>query len=67
MVSDCDIIRWKMDVPVTESKKFEEYFTNIPNNPTLTYSLDSFIKGMFRNGTVSYWNKDYNYLHLSKE
>lgn len=67
MVSGCDIIRWKMDVPVIETKKFEDYFTDTPNNPALTYSLDSFIKGMFKNGTVSFWNKDYNYLHLSKE
>lgn len=66
MTNSCEIVRWKFDVPATEYTKFAEYYTSVPDNPAQTYSLDSFIKGMFKNGIVSFWNKDYNYIHLTK-
>lgn len=67
IAGDCDIIKWTFDIPATEQQKFAEYYTEQPNNPAMSYSLDSFIKGMIRFGTVSYWNKDYNYIHISKK
>ena len=66
MPYDCDILKWYLDIPVTDNSKFAHLFTDTPNSLEQTFSLKEFIIGMFRASLVCTYGKE-NYIHISKQ
>ena len=66
MPYDCDILKWYLDIPVTDNSRFAHLFTDTPNSLEQTFSLKEFIIGMFRASLVCTYGKE-NYIHISKQ
>lgn len=68
MATDSEVIEWSLDLPNTNYGLFQEFFNDAydENDPTKSFSVVDFIKGMFQGGIV---NKDTkpNYILVSKE
>ena len=67
MATDSEVIEWTLEIPDTNYTLFAEFFDNAnqENDPTKSYSLIDFVKGMFCGGLV---NKTLspNYILISK-
>lgn len=67
MSTDSEVLRWTLELPDTDYTLFNEYFENAldENDPTQSYSVIDFVKGMFYGGVV---NKklEPNYILISK-
>lgn len=67
MATDSEVLRWTLELPDTDYTLFNEYFENAldENDPTKSYSVIDFVKGMFYGGVV---NKklEPNYILISK-
>lgn len=67
MVTDSEVIEWSLDLPDTNYSLFNEFFVDAfdENDPTKSYSVKDFIKGMFYGGLT---NKALspNYILISK-
>ena len=67
MATDSEVIEWTLEIPETNYTLFAEFFDNAnqENDPTKSYSLIDFVKGMFCGGLV---NKTLspNYILISK-
>ena len=66
MPYDCDILKWYLDIPVTDNSSSVHLFTDTPNSLEQTFSLKEFIIGMFRASLVCTYGKE-NYIHISKQ
>lgn len=67
MAMDSEVIEWGLNLPESDYTKFAEYFDDSKgeNDVTKSYSLSSFVKGMFFN---SYISRDLrpNYILISR-
>lgn len=67
MATDSEVIEWNLELPDTDYTLFENYLDNTTgeNDPSKSYSLIDFIKGIFHGGLV---NKKLspNYILISK-
>lgn len=67
MVTDSEVIEWNLELPDTDYTLFGDYFDNTTgeNDPSKSYSLIDFVKGIFQGGVV---NKKLspNYILVSK-
>lgn len=67
MQIDSDVLEWTLNLPDTDRNRFNEFLVNAtnPNDPTKSYSLDEFFKGVFVGGIT---NKDIksNFIMVSK-
>jgi hypothetical protein len=67
LISDCDVVEWKLNLPDNDVSEFSPYFTPYDNNDkTKTYSLDNFIRGMFECSVVNKALKE-NYILISRK
>lgn len=68
MATDSEVIEWTLEIPDTNYTLFTEFFDNAnqENDPTKSYSLIDFVKGMFYGGLI---NKTLspNYILISKK
>lgn len=68
MATDSEVIEWTLEIPDTNYTLFTEFFDNASqeNDPTKSYSLIDFVKGMFYGGLI---NKTLspNYILISKK
>lgn len=68
MATDSEVIEWTLEIPDTDYTLFTEFFDNASqeNDPTKSYSLIDFVKGMFYGGFI---NKTLspNYILISKK
>lgn len=66
MPTDSEVIEWTLTLPDTDYTLFSEFCgSNNPNDPTKTYSLEYFLKGIFYGGVVNQQLKS-NYILISK-
>lgn len=66
MATDSEVIEWTLNLPDTDYTLFGEFCgSDNPNDPTKTYSLESFLKGIFYGGVVNQQLKS-NYILVSK-
>lgn len=67
MAMDSEVLEWSLELPDTDYTLFSPYFDNAANvnDPTKSYSVADFVKGMFYGGVV---NKKLNpnYILISK-
>lgn len=67
MVTDSEVIEWTLQIPDSDHSRFAEFFENAneENDPSKSYSLLDFVKGMTQGGLV---NKqlESNYILISK-
>ena len=67
MATDSEVIEWNLELPDTDYTLFAPYFDNTTgeNDPSKSYSLIDFVKGIFQGGVV---NKKLspNYILVSK-
>lgn len=67
MATDSEVIEWNLELPDTDYTLFGSYFDNTTgeNDPSKSYSLIDFVKGIFQGGVV---NKKLspNYILVSK-
>ncbi len=67
MPTESDVIEWTLELPDTNYSLFQEFFDNasVDNDPSKSYSLIDFVKGMFYGGVL---NKTLipNYILVSK-
>jgi hypothetical protein len=67
MKTDSEVIEWKLDLPDTDYTLFNEFFIDATdeNDPSKSYSVIDFLKGIFYGGVV---NKELgsNYILVSK-
>ncbi|MCM1141670.1 MAG: hypothetical protein NC453_24125 [Muribaculum sp.] len=68
MATDSEIIEWNLDLPVTDYTLLNEFFENAndENDPTKSYSVLDFLRGVFNGGIVVKDMKP-NYILVSKE
>lgn len=68
MVMDSDVLEWTLELPDTETLKFSPYIEDAVSgsDPTKSYSVKDFIKGIFYGGIVNKTLKP-NYILISKE
>lgn len=67
MATDSDVIEWTLDLPDTQSDRFEPFFhATDDNDVTKSYSIEQFIDGMFHGGVVNK-NLKPNYILVSKK
>ena len=68
MATDSEVIEWTLDMPDTDYVLFGDYFDNSTGegDPSKSYSLIDFVKGIFQGGIV---NKKLtpNYILVSKK
>ncbi len=68
MATDSEVIEWNLELPDTDCTLFGDYFDNSTgeSDPSKSYSLIGFVKGMFQGGVV---NKKLapNYILVSKK
>ena len=68
MATDSEVLEWTLELPDTDYTLFSEFIENSTNedDPTKSYSVIDFIKGMFYGGVV---NKklEHNYILISKK
>lgn len=68
MATDSEVIEWNLELPDTDYTLFSPFFENATseNDPTKSYSVLDFIKGMFQASVV---NKKLspNYILISKK
>lgn len=67
MPLDMDVLEWSLELPNTEYTLFNEFFENAfdENDPTKSFSVSSFIEGMFY-GTNNNKKLETNYILISK-
>lgn len=65
MAMDSEVIKWSLELPDLDVVKFAPFFGDVESDPTKSYSLDSFIRGIFYGGVT---NKTLppNYILISK-
>lgn len=67
MAMDSEVLEWTLELPDLNKDKFKEFFDNAydENDPTKSFSVDNFVKGIFYGGLV---NKklESNYILISK-
>lgn len=67
MLTESEVIEWTLEIPDTNYSMFLPFFENadVDNNPSKSYSLMDFVKGMFYGGLI---NKtlEPNYILVSK-
>ena len=68
MATDSEVIEWTLDLPVTEFGAMEEFFIGADdeNDPTKSYSVLDFLRGVFQGGLVVHDMKP-NYILVSKK
>lgn len=68
MATDSEVIEWNIDLPATDYTILNEFFENAynENDPTKSYSVLDFLKGIFNGGIVVKDLKP-NYILISKE
>lgn len=68
MPQDADVIEWTLDLPDTDYTLFTEFFDNATEegDPTKSYSVLNFVKGIFQGGVVSKTLPN-NYILISRE
>lgn len=68
MPLDADVIEWNLVLPDNDINLFNDYFENAvdENDPTKSYSLLNFVKGMFYCGTLNTESKK-EYILVTKE
>lgn len=68
MATDSEVVEWNLDLPVTDYTVLNEFFENAndENDPTKSYSVLDFLKGIFNGGIVVKDLKP-NYILISKE
>ena len=68
MATDSEVIEWSLEIPDTNYTLFTEFFNDaiVENDPSKSYSLSDFVKGMFYGGII---NKKLspNYILISKK
>ncbi len=67
MATDSEVIEWNLELPDMDITNFSEYFDNTTgeNDPSKSYSLIDFVKGIFYGGVVNKELKP-NYILVSK-
>lgn len=67
MQSDSEVLEWTLELPDTEYTLFNPFFenANTENDPTKSFSVKDFVKGMFYGGLVNTKLKS-NYILISK-
>jgi len=67
MATDSEVIEWRLELPDTNCALFGEFFENATdeNDPTKSYSVEDFIRGMFHGGVVNRQTEP-NYILVSK-
>ena len=55
MATDSEVIEWTLEIPDTNYTLFTEFFDNAnqENDPTKSYSVIDFVKGMFYGGLIN--------------
>jgi hypothetical protein len=68
MTTDSEVLEWTLDLPDSDCSLFAEFFdgANDENDPSKSYSVPDFIRGMFYGGVVNKKMKT-NYILISKE
>ena len=66
MPMDADVLEWTLELPDLDVTNFSPYMgAQNPNDVSKTYSLESFLKGIFYGGVVNKTLKP-NYILISK-
>ena len=67
MAMDSEVIEWTLELPDTDYTLFSPYFDGAAseNDPTKSYSVEDFVKGIFYGGVVNKTLKP-NYILISK-
>ena len=65
MAMDSEVIEWSLELPDLNVVKFAPFFGDVESDPTKSYSLDSFIRGIFYGGVTNKTLKP-NYILISK-
>jgi hypothetical protein len=67
MQSDSEVLEWTLELPDTVYTLFNTFFenANTENDPTKSFSVKDFVKGMFYGGLVNTKLKS-NYILISK-
>ena len=65
MAMDSEVIEWGLEIPDLNVDKFVSFFGGVESDPTKSYSLDSFIRGIFYGGVTNKTLKP-NYILISK-
>lgn len=67
MAMDSEVLEWTLELPDTDSTLFSPYFDGAisANDPTKSYSVADFVKGIFYGGVVNKTLKP-NYILISK-
>ncbi len=65
MAMDSEVIKWSLELPDLDIVKFAPFFGDVESDPTKSYSLDSFIRGIFYGGVTNKTLKP-NYILISK-
>ena len=67
MATDSEVIEWTLDLPTTNYGLMEEFFVGAvdENDPTKSYSVEDFLRGVFQGGLVVHEMKP-NYILVSK-
>lgn len=67
MAMDSEVIEWSLELPDTDYTLFSTYFDDASNenDPTKSYSVSDFVKGIFYGGVVNETLKP-NYILISK-
>lgn len=67
MQSDSDVLEWTLDLPDTDYTLFNDFFENATteNDPTRSFSVLDFLKGIFCGGVVNE-KLDRNYILISR-
>ena len=68
MATDSEVIEWNLELPDTDYTLFGEYFDNSTGegDPSKSYSLIDFVKGIFQGGVVNKTSAP-NYILVSKK
>lgn len=68
MPTDSEVVKWNLELPVTDYTTMNEFFkdANDENDPTKSFSVLDFLKGIFQGGITTHDMKP-NYILITRE